>query len=1207
MLGLLKRRSFGALIGSQFLGAFNDNAFKQLVLLLTVSAATADALPWMAENSLAVAPDGTSRQWLPATLFALPFVLLCTATGALADRLSKSSIIKAANVVEIAVMACGLVALYLQSYAALLGVVFLMGAQSALFGPSKYGILREIIPDKDMSRANALIQTTTTVAILGGLVLAGTLAQQFGERLWVPGLVYVALATVGWLASLPIERQAPKDPSRRVPLFFGAEMLRQSKSVRGVPHLGVSIIGSAVFYFVGALMVLIVNEYGLLTLGLDKEQTSFLLLPVALGIAVGAVIASRLSGDRIEPGLTPLGLFGMAGSLFAIQFAPLNTQWVAICLSVLGVSSGVFSLPIRTLCQVLPPDATRGSVLGFSQGMDFIGILLAGPALALMQAAGLTPPTMVVVTGALLVLAFLVSLRFAAHFTVRFLIWLLAHTVYRLKVRGGERIPERGGALLVANHVSFVDAILIAAVAGRPVRFLMFRGFFKVPLLGWFARRMDAIPVSSRDSKEEKEAALQRAAEAARAGELVCIFAEGAITRSGHTMPFRAGLERIAQDAQIPVLPVALDRLWGSIFSYSGGKAFKKLPRRFPYKVDVAIGEALPSDVDAFTVRQRIQEQIAALRTERRGRRGSLAWRFLREARSYARHPAIVCGTGVSLNYRKLLVGSLCMREALRPLLGEGRNVAVFLPPGAGGALANIALALDGRTSVNLNYTLENPDLAEMCERADCRVIITARRFLSALERESPLPPERTILLEDVRPAITTGMKLRFLAKSFLPGTWLANLESPRSRDGRPESEETATIIFSSGSTGTPKGVMLSHSNVLSNAQSVLQVISIGPGEAVLGILPFFHSFGYTITLWTTLLSGSKAVYHANPLEAKVIGEMCGENRVTITIGTPTFYQSYLRRCTPEQFAHVRVALSGAAKLGQSLADAWQAKFGSRLMEGYGCTELSPVVSANLPSAEDAPRRARSHRAGSIGRPLPGVAVRIVDQDLYPETVVERPVGEAGLIVARGPNVMQGYLGMPEKTAEVLIDGWYTTGDIGYLDRDGFLFITDRLSRFSKIGGEMVPHGRVEETLQDLAMELTRGHEGELDEDAPPPAIAVTAVEDQKKGEQLVVLHAGLPFDAGQLPERLGETDLPNLFQPKPSMYFEVGEIPMLGTGKVDLKGLKDLAQGVVELPAEEGRRPLTLALLEAARGAAQRARGALHRGDGDDAGAAVD
>lgn len=1194
MLGLLKNRSFASLLATQFLGAFNDNAFKQLVLLLAVSAATVDAVPWVAESGFALS-DGASMQWLPATLFALPFVLLCTMTGALADRVSKTKVIRAANLLEVAVMGVGLGAFVFESYAGLLLTVLLMGAQSALFGPSKYGIVRELVDDKDMSRANALIQTTTTIAILGGVVLAGTLLDNLDGVFWKAGAVYVGLAILGFLTCLPIRREAARSPERRIPLFFAAEMRRQWKHVRPIPHLGAAVFGSAFYYFVGALLLLIVNEYGRLTLGLSNAETSALLGPVIVGIAVGAIVAGKLSGDRVEGGLVPLGLFGMAAGLFGTQLNSDSVPWINACLGLVGLSSGIFTLPIRTLCQVLPPEKTRGSVLGFSQGMDFIGILAAGPFFALLTMIGCTPPIMMIVTGGLMVGAFLVSLRFAAHFTVRFIIWGLAHTVYRLRVRGVERIPATGGALLVCNHVSFVDAVLVSAVTGRSVRFLMFRGFFKVPVLGWFARKMDAIPVSSRDSKEEKEAALALAAQAAKDGELVCIFAEGAITRSGHLMPFAPGMERIAREAQVPILPVALDRLWGSIFSYKGGVAFWKFPRQIPYKVDVSIGETLPHDADAFTARSRIQEQIAELRTERKGRRGSLAWRFLKEARAHASAPAVVDGTGTELNFRKLTVGALCMRDALRPKLGAGKNIAVFLPPGAGGALANIALALDGRTSVNLNYTLENSDLAAMCETADAGVIITARRFLKALDRESPLPPERTILLEDIRNDITGGMKLKHLAKTFLPGTWLANMESPKSGSGQPESEETATIIFSSGSTGTPKGVMLSHSNVLSNVQSVLQVISLGPGDAVLGILPFFHSFGYTITLWATLLSGSRAVYHANPLEAKVIGEMCGKHGVTITIGTPTFYQSYLRRCTPQQFAKVRVALSGAQKLNHGLEHAWEAKFGSKLMEGYGCTELSPVVSANLPSSEDAPRRARSHKSGSIGRPIPGVAVKIVDQDRYPAVVVERSAGDDGLIIVKGPSVMQGYLGMPKKTAEVLHDGWYTTGDIGYVDRYGFLFITDRLSRFSKIGGEMVPHGRVEETLQDLAMELMEVPTGE-DEEAPAPEIAVTAVEDPKKGEQLVVLYAGLPFSVAVLQERLGETDLPNLFQPKPSAWYEVGEIPMLGTGKVDLRGLKDLAEAVVNAPKEEGKKPFTLAAVEAARTAAAKARDAMGR-----------
>jgi len=1154
MLHLLKLRSFSALLTSQFLGAFNDNAFKQLVLLLTVSAASTGAIPWVADSGLALDADGNHRQGMVAFLFALPFVLICTTTGALADRFSKSTIIKLANVLEIVVMGVALGALFLESYLLLLTTVFFMGAQSALFGPSKYGSIRELVDAKDMSRANALIQTTTTLAILLGVGLAGFLTEKFGDRLWVPGTAYVLFAVLGWLASLPIKHLPPRQPERRIRFNVFAEAREQWRAVRGGGLLVVAVFGSAYYYLIGALLLLVVNEYGLVALELDKQETSFLMIPVVLGIAFGAVGAGRISGDRIEGGLVPLGVIGMAVPLFVLGLGPESQRLAQGMLFLLGVASGAGSLPVRTLVQVLPKDERRGAVLGFSQTMDFCGILLAGPLFSLFQELEFSGRTMMTAVGVLLLLALIPACRFAAHHSVRLLLWLLVHTVYRIRVRGAEHIPVRGGAVLVANHVSFVDALLVAAAARRPVRFLMFRPFFDLPVLGWFARRMDAIPVAAGDSPEAREQALGLAAEAARNGELVCIFAEGGITRTGHLMPFAAGMETIARSANVPIIPVALDRLWGSMFSFAGGKAVKKLPRALPYRVDVAIGAPVAPDTTAFMTRQQIQELIADLRSLRHGRRGSLAWRFVRQARTFAGHPAVADGTGTELTYRKLLVGAVCLREVLRPRLGAQRSVAVLLPPGAGGALANIALALDDRVSVNLNYTMENNDLARMCEVAEVGVVITARRFLKALERESPLPEDRTIYLEDVRPAITGGMKLAALLKSFLPGAWLADHLAPKGDDA---SERLATIIFSSGSTGTPKGVMLSHSNVLSNTQSTLQVVALGPGDAVLGILPFFHSFGYTVTLWATLLSGARAVYHANPLEAKVIGELCAKYKVTITIGTPTFYQAYLRRCTPEQFAHVRLAMSGAQKLGQGLADAWHARFGSQLMEGYGCTELSPVVSANLPTPEGTSPRHRLFEPGTIGRPVPGVAVRIVD----PETRAPRCEGEEGLIEVKGPNVMKGYLGLPEKTAEVLRDGWYSTGDIGVLDRRGFLRITDRLSRFSKIGGEMVPHGRIEEALQEIAFRkagLTADEELEPSEEVPE--VAVASIEHETRGEELIVLYTNLPFPATELAEALADTDLPRLFQPKPSNYFSVARIPKLGTGKVDLRGLKQLA-----------------------------------------------
>ena len=295
MIGLLKKRSFGSLVASQFLGAFNDNAFKQLVLLLTVAAVTTSGIPWIAESPLAVDADGVNRQWLPATVFGVPFVLFCSLTGALADKYSKSTIIKIANFVEILVMGGALLAFGMESYALLLGVVFCMGAQSALFGPSKYGILREIVDGKDMSRANALIQTTTTIAILGGILLAGTLAENFGDMLWVPGLAYVGFAAVGFLLSLPIEHQEARHPDRSIPWFVPGEMARQWKALRGHPTLSVSVFGSAFYWFIGALLVLVINEYGLLVLKLNQEQTSMLVAPVIVGIGAGAYVAGKLS------------------------------------------------------------------------------------------------------------------------------------------------------------------------------------------------------------------------------------------------------------------------------------------------------------------------------------------------------------------------------------------------------------------------------------------------------------------------------------------------------------------------------------------------------------------------------------------------------------------------------------------------------------------------------------------------------------------------------------------------------------------------------------------------------------------------------------------------------------------------------------------------------------------------------------------------
>jgi acyl-[acyl-carrier-protein]-phospholipid O-acyltransferase/long-chain-fatty-acid--[acyl-carrier-protein] ligase len=1140
LLHLLKNGSFAALTVTQFLGAFNDNAFKQLVLLLSLST----ALPWIAQASWV----GDWGQSLGLALFAAPFVLFGVLTGSLADRCEKRRVMIAANAAEVVVMALGALAVLAQRFELVLAVLFLMGLQSAFFGPSKYGSIPEMTEHRDLSRANGWIQMTTSIAIVLGTALGGGLFQEFEERLLLPAAIFVAISTLGLISSFYLRSSPATAPERPLAWNPFSEGRRQWRLVRGDRPLVLSLFASAFFWLIGATLMLIVNQYGT-WLGLEGGSIALLLTILSLGIGLGSFLAARLSGDRIESGLIPAGLLGMALTTSAVALFPESAGWLRLCLFAAGLSAGLFSIPIRALIQHLPAAENRGSVLGFSEVLDFVGIFLAAGLHALVNGVfGLEPPVQMAAIGALTLVFAAGSVCYTAEFALRFWLALVFRTLYRIRTCGIEHVPARGGALLVANHLSFVDAFLVSAAVGRPVRFMMYRDFFRVPLIGHFARWVGAIPVSSEDGRSAKEASIQRAAELLRQGELVCIFAEGTISRSGSLLGFRRGLERIARAAGAPILPVALDGVWGSIFSFEGGRFFWKRPKGFSCPLEVGIGPALPSDTPAWQVRREVQALIGQARSRFAGRADTLGERFLRAARYHRRRTALVDSSGTRLTYAQLLRASLALRARLLRELADEERVGILLPPGVGAVLATLAVTLSGKVPVHLNYSLGTAALADPIRRAGLVHVISSPRFLRALDAAPPLPGAGTWMIEDLVAGLRLSDKLRATVLGWLPAALLACLvrpvRSPRA---------TATILFSSGSTGRPKGVVLSHGNILSNALAVGQAMGMTEADRLLGVLPFFHSFGFTATLWTPLLHGATAVFHPRPTEAQKIGELAASERVTICLATPTFYQGWMRRIPMQAFEHLRLAVVGAEKLQPRFADDFAAKYGIPLLEGYGCTELSPVVCVNLPDLARVQEHESASRAGTVGRPLPGVTVRIQD----PETGAELPPGVEGSVFVTGPNVMQGYLDDPERTREVLVDGWYDTGDVGLVDRDGFLILTDRRSRFSKIGGEMVPQGRVEEELGRLSSELC---DREGVESGLRPELAVTSVPDDRKGERLVVLHTALPYERAELVDALRASELPALFQPRPDQYFEVAAVPKLGTGKTDLKGLADLA-----------------------------------------------
>ncbi len=733
------------------------------------------------------------------------------------------------------------------------------------------------------------------------------------------------------------------------------------------------------------------------------------------------------------------------------------------------------------------------------------------------------------------------------HLLVWFPIWLMAHTFYRIRVYGRENIPAAGPVLLVCNHVSHIDALLLLATQKRPIRFLIWAPYLRVPglrLLLWLAR---VIPVDGSSGPRAIIHSLRAASDALARGEMVCIFGEGGITRTGFLLPFHRGLEQIVKRSPAPIVPVCLDHVWGSIFSYHGGRFLWKWPQQVPYPVSVAFGTPLPPTATAVEVRQAIQKLSADCAIKRADRRRLVHQQFVRMATA---HPFRACMIDPNNDkkqvYRcgEILAGAKIAMRWLRPRLTDDAMVGLWLPPSIGGAVANIAVTFLGKTAVNLNYT-SSPEIVQSAVRqCGIRHVLTSRLFTHRVPLDAG-PDVELIYLEDLRKEVTPwqrrraflGVLLRwplpgFLRQRFIPGI------------SRHKPDDLLTVIFSSGSTGDPKGVMLTHGNIAGNAESMIQAIDPRPRDRLLGILPFFHSFGYTVTLWVPLYVGPSVVYHPDPRQAKEIGDICRKFACTIFLTTPTFLRFCLKRCDPEDFKTLRILMCGAEKLSPTLAEEFRKKFGVLPLEGYGCTELSPAAVVNVPDWEQKGVRQVGNKPGTVGQPIPGVAARIVD----PETFTPLPPGQEGLLLIYGPNVMKGYLGKPEATQAVLRDGWYVTGDIARFDEDGFITLTDRLSRFSKVGGEMVPHQKVEDELHTIVGTTDR-------------TFVVTGVPDESKGERLVVVHVALNgLDVHQVWVQLNGRGLPNLYVPKERDFFQIAEMPILGTGKVDLKRIKELA-----------------------------------------------
>lgn len=617
---LLKQKRFLPFFLTQFLGAFNDNLYKNaLMLMLAFSGVSVLGL------------DSAPLLNFGAFLFIVPFFIFSAFAGQLADKFEMSRIIRYTKLGEIVIMISAAIALWFNQYLALLVLLFLMGTQSALFGPAKYAILPKVLDDSELIGGNALVEMGTFISILCGTILAGVILA-FGDAAKpVLMLLIVLVAVCGYLASRAIPSVSVSAPNIQLNFNIFSETLNVLKKAKADRPIFLSVLAISWFWFLGASYLTQIPIVGMEIIGTNESGVTLLLAFFTLGIGLGSILCERLSGKVVELGIVPFGTLGLtvfgADLFFALPSVPaehtlsignmlsqFSTLRILLDVAGLGVFGGFFIVPLYAYIQQRSNEKERAQIIAANNILNALFMVVSAlAAMVLLGALGLSVAEYFLVIAVVnLLVAFYVYSQ-VTEFAIRCCVWILSRTIYRVKYTNLERIPSEGGVLLVCNHISFMDALILAGSVRRPARFVMDSRIFKSPALGWFFRLSKTIPIAPQKSDPQTyQQAFDTIASELEAGNVVCIFPEGKLTTDGEVDTFKRGVEMILQRTPVPVVPMALGGLWGSFFSHKGGPAFSRLPKRFWSKITLTVGEAIAAEQASASL---LEEKVKALRT----------------------------------------------------------------------------------------------------------------------------------------------------------------------------------------------------------------------------------------------------------------------------------------------------------------------------------------------------------------------------------------------------------------------------------------------------------------------------------------------------------------------------------------------------------------------------------------------------------------
>ena len=1128
---LFQTPRFLPLFVTQFLGALNDNLFKNaLVILILYRVANAAGL------------DGQILVTVAAGAFILPFFLFSATAGQLADKFEKSRLIRIIKLAEILIMGLAVAGFLWGDPYLMLAVLFLMGTQSTFFGPLKYAILPDHLHEDELISGNALIEAGTFLAILIGTILGGVMIlTENGISLVSTSIV--VLAVCGWLSSFFIPRAEPPSPDLKLNPNVLAETWNIIRAATSRRDIRLTILGISWFWLVGATFLTQFPGLAKNVIGADEHVVTLFLATFSIGIGLGSLLCNKLLAGEITAKYVPFGALGMTLFTLDLFFAtsglvptPGELQGIAAFLSrpaawriladltAISVCGGIFIVPLYAILQWRSEAAQRARTVAANNIVNALFMVVGAAGATLMLLAEMSVPDIFLVVASFNGVVAIYVCGLLPDAIVKAALAAVLRILYRVKVRGTDNLKKAGKrAVIVANHVSFLDGVLLGAFLPTKPTFAVYTRIARQ----WWLKPFFAVVDVFRMDPTNPMAIKSLIKEIQRDRHCV-IFPEGRLTVTGSLMKIYEGPGMIADKADAMLVPVRIDGAQYTPFSRLRGKV--RL-RWFP-KITITILEPrrfeLPKDVVGRARRQlaglMLYDVMSEMIFETCDYRRTL-FEALLDARAIhgGNHPILEDVERKPMSYDGLVLGSFVLGRKIARMTKAKEYVGLMLPNSVGAVVAFFALQATGRVPAMLNYSTGSKNMVSALVAAEIKTILTSRRFVEMAKFDDVIETlavhARIIYLEDLREDVSIVDKVVSFFARLAPR--LAH------RRANAKWDDPAVVLFTSGSEGTPKGVVLSHGNLLANRHQLAAVIDFNPTDIVFNALPMFHSFGLTAGTLLPMLSGVKTFVYPSPLHYRIVPALVYDTNATIMFGTDTFLMGYAQVAHPYDFYSVRYIFAGAEKVKAETKRIWADNFGLRILEGYGATETSPVISTNTPM---------HFKAGTVGRFMPGMTY-----ELEPVPGIE----QGGRLTVSGPNVMLGYL--REENPGVLEEpenGRYDTGDIVSIDDHGFVTIQGRVKRFAKIAGEMISLSAVESYVNAVWSEHVH---------------AVVSIPDPRRGEQLVLVTEKADASREPLLAYAKDQGIAEIMVPKTIRM--VDKMPVLGTGKLDYVGVKNLVE----------------------------------------------